>query len=296
MSTQSKKTLLLKRLVIGVAGIVGLILGFLVYGSPWGFLGAAETKIGSLEEQIVSLQAELDAKNTQIAVLVKEVENRSAELALTVAAKDSQVSGLQGQIVEKEQKIAELQAKITWLEEQVTGKNSEILGLTQTILTLQSEIANLKQQMEQLDFKVLGIYFSPGGGCESQIINWIGRANVSIHVLTYCFASDPIANALLQAYNRSLDVKVVFEAEQVTPLSRYDKLRLFGIPVRIDTNGKKMNEKVMIIDGKIVLTGSMDWTTDADTFNNENLIVLSSAFIGGTYEAEFTKIWDMSQA
>jgi len=139
---------------------------------------------------------------------------------------------------------------------------------------------------------VSGVYFSPRGGCENQIIYWISRANSSIHILIYSFTLDSIGNALIEAYSRSVEVKIVFEKSQIGQGSEYQRLHSNDIEVRNDTNPDFMHDKTMIVDGKVVLTGSFNWSSNAEDSNNENLIVIISPSVAGTYENEFDKIWN----
>ncbi|MEM2180773.1 MAG: phospholipase D family protein [Nitrososphaeria archaeon] len=143
--------------------------------------------------------------------------------------------------------------------------------------------------------EILGIYFSPKGGCAEQIIYWIGRANTSVHVLIYSFTLSNIADALISAKNRGVDVKVVFEKGQISQYSQYFRLANAGINVRNDTNPDYMHNKVAIIDGIIVLTGSYNWSSSAENSNNENLIIIKSIDVAREYENVFTRIWEHGQ-
>jgi len=154
---------------------------------------------------------------------------------------------------------------------------------------LQAEILSLRSRTG-----VMGVYFSPKGGCESQVIYWISRANVSIHILIYSFTLDSIGDALINASSRGADVKIVFEKSQISIYSEYNRLKTAGIPVRNDTNPDLMHDKVMIVDGTIVLTGSFNWSASAENDNNENLIIINSTFIASIYATEFQKIWNQS--
>ena len=185
-----------------------------------------------------------------------------------------------------------------WLQENISLYEERIAILKDEAKRIANEAASLRSRLKTLQSQanttVLGIYFSPRGGCEAQIIRWINRANISIHVLIYSFTLDSISNALINAYNRGVDVKIVFERDQVTKYSEYQKLKAAGVPVRNDTNPGLMHNKVMIIDGKIVLTGSFNWSVSAEKKNNENLIVIRSLYVARVYEEEFDKIWNNS--
>jgi len=143
------------------------------------------------------------------------------------------------------------------------------------------------------DTQVVGIYFSPNGGCEETVLYWISRANSSIHVLIYSFTLDSIGDALVEAYGRGLEVKVVFEKSQISQYSEYRKLHDAGLEVRNDTNSDFMHNKVMIVDGTVVLTGSFNWSSSAENNNDENLVVIKNN-VANSFEARFQTIWDES--
>jgi len=140
------------------------------------------------------------------------------------------------------------------------------------------------------------VHFSPKGGCADTIIYWIGRANQSVHVLMYIFTLQNVAEALISAHDRGVEVKMVFDKSQGSSYSQYVILKAAGIEVRNDTNPNGiMHNKVAIIDYKIVITGSFNWTNSAENNNNENLIVIHSADVASRYEFEFQRIWSQSQ-
>ncbi|MBS7635541.1 DUF1669 domain-containing protein, partial [Candidatus Bathyarchaeota archaeon] len=61
---------------------------------------------------------------------------------------------------------------------------------------------------------------------------------------------------------------------------------------RNDTNPDFMHNKVMIIDGEIVFTGSYNWSKSAEEDNDENLVIIKSMEIAETYEEKFEEIWN----
>ncbi len=279
-------------IVIGT--IVGLVLGFAVVHLVY---TAAADQMSNLGEQVASLQTDMEDKETEITNLQTEIQSKEAEISnlqSQINTKNSEISSLQGQVDDKDSTIDGLQSQITGLEQEISAKNTEISNLEQEIEDLESELLQAGQQED-----VLGVYFSPktgaGGGCEKEIIYWIGKASTSIHVLIYSFTSDAIANALINAYNRGVEVRVVFEESETGGVYKDEKLRDAGISVRTDTNTRKMNNKVMIVDGEIVITGSYDWTETAEIFNNENLVVLKGDHVSSVFEEEFSTIWDASR-
>jgi len=142
---------------------------------------------------------------------------------------------------------------------------------------------------------IIGVYFSPNDKCSNKLIYWFNRANKSIHVLIYSFTLDSISDALIKAHERGVEVLIVMEKSQISKYSEYEKLKKAGIYVRLDNNPALMHNKVAIIDGKIVITGSYNWSKDAEERNNENMIIILSIEIAKIYEDEFQKIWKESE-
>ena len=214
---------------------------------------------------------------------------------ISAARYEAIIRDLKADLIQKEKQIEELNIFINnlqkWLEDNITAYEDEIINYEAKVSDLQKRISNLEAQLE---IEILGVYFSPKGGCENVILNWIKSANKSIHVLIYSFTLDSISKELISAYRRGVDVKVVFEKSQISQSSEYQKLREAGVPVRNDTNPRYMHNKVMIIDGEIVFTGSCNWSTNAEKYNNENLIVIKSREIAKVFEREFEEIWSES--
>jgi len=134
--------------------------------------------------------------------------------------------------------------------------------------------------------------FSPGGHCDQVLISWINRANSSIHILVYSFTLNDVRDALIAAHNRGVDVKAVMEKENVNGSgSEFYTLRTAGIPIKWDSNRALMHDKVAIVDGHIILTGSFNWTDAATNSNNENLVVIDNASWSAAYETTFRQVY-----
>jgi len=121
-------------------------------------------------------------------------------------------------------------------------------------------------------------YFSPKGGCTQAIVDVLGTAKKSVLVQAYSFTSAPIARALVDAKKRGVDVQVILDKSQRT--ERYTSATFLaneGIPTYIDPVHKIAHNKVMVIDGQTVITGSFNFTKAAEEGNAENLLVITHA-------------------
>ncbi|HEY3378889.1 MAG TPA: phospholipase D family protein [Armatimonadota bacterium] len=132
------------------------------------------------------------------------------------------------------------------------------------------------------------VYFSPRGGCTAAIIRTLGTAQTSIYVQAYSFTSALIAQALVDAHKRGVHVEVLLDKSQRTEkYSSADFLAHAGIPTYIDAAHAISHNKIMIIDGATVVTGSFNFTQSAEEKNAENLLVLTDPALAARYTANW---------
>lgn len=132
------------------------------------------------------------------------------------------------------------------------------------------------------------VYFSPHGGCTDAVVSAITGAHKTVSVQAYSFTSSPIAKALLDAKKRGVDVRVILDKSQSG--SRYCSALFFansGVPIQIDCAHAIAHNKVMIIDGSTVVTGSFNFTKAAEESNAENLLVIRDKDLAARYTANW---------
>ena len=71
----------------------------------------------------------------------------------------------------------------------------------------------------------------------------------------------------------------------------YERLLENGLNVRLDGNPRGMHHKVILIDDRIVITGSYNFSNNAKTRNDENTLIVYSAEIAALYRQEFERVW-----
>jgi phosphatidylserine/phosphatidylglycerophosphate/cardiolipin synthase-like enzyme len=99
----------------------------------------------------------------------------------------------------------------------------------------------------------------------------------------------------MRAKNRGVDVRIVLEAENAEGSgSEYARLKSSGVQIRLDTNPALMHDKIAIIDGLYVITGSFNWTNAANSHHNDNLVVLRDQTWAQAFEQQFTLIWSQA--
>jgi phosphatidylserine/phosphatidylglycerophosphate/cardiolipin synthase-like enzyme len=119
------------------------------------------------------------------------------------------------------------------------------------------------------------VHFSPKGGCAEAVVAELAKARREILVLAYSFTNKQIAQALVDAKLRGVAVEVVLDHSNEK--ETYTDLQFFheqGLTPLIDASHAIAHNKVMVIDGKTLITGSFNFTHQAEQENAENLLVL----------------------
>jgi phosphatidylserine/phosphatidylglycerophosphate/cardiolipin synthase-like enzyme len=120
----------------------------------------------------------------------------------------------------------------------------------------------------------ISCYFSPHGGCTDAVVAEIEQAQHEIQVQAYSFTSHPIAEAFIEAHRRGVKVTIVLDKSELEEHSLADKFARAGIPTFVDAQHKIAHNKIILIDGRTIITGSFNFTTAAEHSNAENLLIL----------------------
>lgn len=141
------------------------------------------------------------------------------------------------------------------------------------------------------------IYFSPDDGVSAHLLGEIQQAHHSIDVLAYSFTSSAIVKALIAKDKAGVTVRGVFDQSQNKDDTgnAYAQLKRAGLDVRLSGIQGLAHDKVMLIDGQVVLTGSYNFTVSAERYNDENLVILRDASLAAQYRQHFETVYASSQ-
>ena len=135
-------------------------------------------------------------------------------------------------------------------------------------------------------------YFSPSDRTTSHILNTIGKAQLSVDFCLLTLTRSDIAGALIAKKKAGLKVRGVIDNKTDTG-TQFDNLLVNGVDVRLDVNSGLLHHKYAIIDAEgtlapqYVITGSHNWSTAAESANNENTLIIQSNRIANLYLQEF---------
>ncbi|MFH0975306.1 MAG: phospholipase D-like domain-containing protein [Spirochaetota bacterium] len=138
----------------------------------------------------------------------------------------------------------------------------------------------------------INVYFSPDDNIERIILERLKKAKESVYFMAFSFTSDKIADAMIALKKSGIKVSGIIEKiGSNTRDSEYIKLQLEGINVKLDKNKYRMHHKVIIIDKKLLITGSYNFSRNANEKNDENIIILNNKDIINLYIVEFFKLF-----
>lgn len=123
--------------------------------------------------------------------------------------------------------------------------------------------------------------FTPGDDIAGLIRKRIDAARASVQVQAYILTDRGLANALLAARKRGVEVEVIGDGAQheAGNLRYLAALERAGVRVYLNTTHAASHNKVVIVDGgaseATVITGSYNFTHAAQSRNAENVVVIS---------------------
>lgn len=124
---------------------------------------------------------------------------------------------------------------------------------------------------------------------QNQILKELDEARVSIIVAMAWFTNQTIGNKLIEKHKEGLDVKVVIYDDGV---NRCHGVNLDTIPIiKIKSHkGGIMHNKFCVIDNQIVITGSYNWSSNAEFKNEENISIIRDNKTASDYSVEYRNI------
>jgi phosphatidylserine/phosphatidylglycerophosphate/cardiolipin synthase-like enzyme len=118
--------------------------------------------------------------------------------------------------------------------------------------------------------------FTPGEDCVAFIVRNIETAKSELLVQAYGFTSTPIIEAIANAKQRGVSVKVILDkSNERGQYTGATYLKNHDIEVLIDDKVAIAHNKVMVIDGAKVITGSFNFTQAAQLKNAENVLLIT---------------------
>lgn len=141
--------------------------------------------------------------------------------------------------------------------------------------------------------------FSPGSRAEERLAELIDAARKSVDAVTFSFSSKTLADAVLRAHKRGVKVRFLIDMNMGKTSGMAKYLFVNGVPMRwgIGRNDKgALHNKFVILDGKLLQTGSFNWTVNASKHSFENLIFITDPEGVKAYQYVYDWFYDHAAA
>jgi phosphatidylserine/phosphatidylglycerophosphate/cardiolipin synthase-like enzyme len=139
-------------------------------------------------------------------------------------------------------------------------------------------------------------FFAPHEDVAARIIHALSNTRTSADLAVFTITDDRVSRAILDAHRRGVAIRIVSDNDKSADLgSDVDDLAKNGLAVRIDRTPVHMHHKFAILDGRVLLNGSYNWTRSASRENNENLVISRDPDLIAAFTREFERCWAVAE-
>lgn len=141
------------------------------------------------------------------------------------------------------------------------------------------------------------VFFAPEDPVRQRLIDLLKQAKKSIYFMAFSFTDDELGKILKTQAKARVEVHGLFETTgSGTKFSEFKGLKKQGLDVKTDGSTKViLHHKVFVIDENIVVTGSYNFSKNADRSNDENMLILHNAALAKEYLNEFKRLYTRAQ-
>ncbi|XP_065222809.1 uncharacterized protein zuc [Planococcus citri] len=127
------------------------------------------------------------------------------------------------------------------------------------------------------------------------LVEYLDMAKESLDVCVYTITSIKLAEAVLRKFNEGVAVRVITDDSMAYgDGSQIPLFRRNGVRVRAEPSQNLMHHKFAVIDRKVLVTGSFNWTQQATFGNWENVIITSEPEeVVQRFSDQFEKLWQI---
>ncbi|XP_041790088.1 mitochondrial cardiolipin hydrolase [Chelmon rostratus] len=127
----------------------------------------------------------------------------------------------------------------------------------------------------------------------SRLLRRILSASSSLDLCVFAFSNMDMSRAIVALHSRGVTIRVISDKDYAAITgSQIGVLRKAGICVRCNVASVYMHHKFAVVDGRLLITGSLNWTLTAVQSNMENVLVTEEPDLVRPFIKEFHRIWE----
>lgn len=133
--------------------------------------------------------------------------------------------------------------------------------------------------------------FSPVDKVTEMILAELDTAQESVDIMAFSFTSADLAEKLYDLHRKGIRIRCLYDyGQSKNKASKDEEMQKKGLKVFYSPNRRgKMHHKVIIIDRNTVITGSFNFSKNAEKTNDENILVVRSPALAGIYTREMNR-------
>ena len=122
------------------------------------------------------------------------------------------------------------------------------------------------------------------------MIELVDQADVSIEMAVMGFSYEPLIEALLEAYDRGVAIRMVGDAGHLYN-DGYEAFDDRRIPMVNGNLNHIMHDKFMVVDDRFVFCSTANWTVTDLIHNSNNFVYIDSTAVADDFQAEFEQMY-----
>lgn len=136
--------------------------------------------------------------------------------------------------------------------------------------------------------QIMKVFFQ---NIQSTLLNELESAKVSIEIAVAWFTNALLMECLLKKLSNGIKVSLILNNDEINNNSSnrdyIEQLISNGCKIHWINYPELMHQKFCIIDSKVVVNGSYNWTYYAENHNRENIVILDNPSIAQSFHKEF---------
>jgi len=124
-------------------------------------------------------------------------------------------------------------------------------------------------------------------------LDYLRAGHRSLDICVFTITYNQIANAIMAEFRDGVNVRIITDNDKAKDLgSDIYKLAKAGIPIKVDKTEVHMHHKFAVIDGKLLINGSFNWTRSAQSRNFENVVISNNEKMVQSFQNHFNHLWN----
>lgn len=127
-------------------------------------------------------------------------------------------------------------------------------------------------------------------------LDYLLSGDHTLDICVFTITYNKIANAIMSEFRDGVKVRIITDNDKTNDLgSDIYRMATAGVPVKMDKTDAHMHHKFAVIDGKLLINGSFNWTMSAQSRNFENVVISNNPKMVKSFQRLFEDLWNSNQ-